>query len=108
MSTQSKSDKFASTHSFGEDHPNPMLDLTVSSEKLRDNQTVMSNNKKDLSHRDEDVAREMQIVRASGAKATGRRYEAPIRMYEEILKEMNIDPLRFYTLGTQDRFNDPI
>lgn len=57
---------------------------------------------------DEDVAQAIQIVRAPAAKATSKRYEVPIRMYEEILREMDIDLQILDTSGERDRSKDPV
>ena len=57
---------------------------------------------------DEDVAEAIKIVRAPAARATGKRYEVPIRMCEEILREMKIDPENIDTSGQRDRSKDPV
>ena len=57
---------------------------------------------------DEDAAQAVQIVRAPAVRATGKRYEVSIRMYEDFLREMEIDTENVNTLGEKNRSNDAI
>ncbi len=48
------------------------------------------------------------VVRAPYSRATLNRYKSLIKMYQEILSEMSIDPTHLDTSGSRNQSADPI